>query len=178
MKVHSIVILVVDTDEMGAERVKDTLEQQRYPNHCIGPKVVRIDTADLTDAEYETFNDGTLMTLEARHRIVVAKAAPEARPQPLPLSRWRHHRRESVYRVLGRIRVRLTEAEGWSDLVHYTDDDGKQYAQPPGLFRSKMKRVIRWFHDGVEVLDGRIDTSALKAQLQRSRRFIGDQGEE
>lgn len=50
-QVHRIVLLVVDHDDLGANGVIDVLENVRYPNHCIYPKVMTVDTCvtDWTD---------------------------------------------------------------------------------------------------------------------------------
>ena len=46
MKVHKIVLTVVDFDELGADGVRDTLESVHYPNHCISPVVMSVETRD------------------------------------------------------------------------------------------------------------------------------------
>lgn len=46
-KVHKIVICVVDHDDLGAAEVKIVLEESRYPNDCISPRVVAIDTLEV-----------------------------------------------------------------------------------------------------------------------------------
>ncbi len=52
MKVHKVVLLVVDTDNMGAEGIKEVVESERYPNRCISPRVMAVETRDVewTDA--------------------------------------------------------------------------------------------------------------------------------
>ena len=53
MKVHKVVLLVVDTDNMGAEGIKEVVESERYPNRCISPHVIAVETRDIgewTDA--------------------------------------------------------------------------------------------------------------------------------
>lgn len=47
MKVHRIVLMVIDFDELGAEGVKDALENARYPNRCIAPAVMDSQTVDI-----------------------------------------------------------------------------------------------------------------------------------
>jgi hypothetical protein len=47
MKVHKITVLVVDSDGLGADNVKIELENANYPNDCIYPKVVEIDTREV-----------------------------------------------------------------------------------------------------------------------------------
>ena len=47
MKVHQITLTVIDFDEMGADAIKATIENTRYPNHCISPSVRHIETRDI-----------------------------------------------------------------------------------------------------------------------------------
>lgn len=47
MKVHKLVLMVVDFDELGAEEVAETIENQKYPNHCISPQVIERDTREV-----------------------------------------------------------------------------------------------------------------------------------
>jgi hypothetical protein len=46
MKVHKLTIIVIDFDELGADEVKTTIENQRFPNDCIYPSVESIETRD------------------------------------------------------------------------------------------------------------------------------------
>lgn len=46
MKVHRIVLSVIDFDNLGAEEVCSVLAGTHYPNDCISPKVIEIKTAD------------------------------------------------------------------------------------------------------------------------------------
>lgn len=46
-KVHKITLLVVDHDDLGQEEAKDVLENQRYPNHCMYPQVMDIETVEV-----------------------------------------------------------------------------------------------------------------------------------
>lgn len=46
-KVHKIVLYIVDHDNVGVADVKTLLEEQRYPNHCISPRVLAIDTREV-----------------------------------------------------------------------------------------------------------------------------------
>jgi hypothetical protein len=40
VKVHLLQVLVIDHDELGADEVVRTIQNTRYPNHCISPSVV------------------------------------------------------------------------------------------------------------------------------------------
>jgi len=47
MKVHQIILTVIDYDDLGAEGVRRTIENARYPNHCISPRVAEVQTRDI-----------------------------------------------------------------------------------------------------------------------------------
>lgn len=46
MKVHKIMLYVVDSDGLGGSEVASTITNTRYPNHCISPQVLSVETAD------------------------------------------------------------------------------------------------------------------------------------
>lgn len=47
VKVHKVTLYVVDFDEVGAKGVAQVLEDTKYPNRCIDPRVLEVDTAEL-----------------------------------------------------------------------------------------------------------------------------------
>jgi hypothetical protein len=47
MKAYKIEVLVVDHDGLGADGIRETLENARYPNHCISPQVMAVTAADI-----------------------------------------------------------------------------------------------------------------------------------
>ena len=47
MKIHKVTLLVVDSDDIGAEDIKEVIENQKYPNYCISPSVVTIETEEV-----------------------------------------------------------------------------------------------------------------------------------
>jgi hypothetical protein len=47
MKFHRLEVYVLDFDGLGAEEVQSVLENQRYPNWCISPKVHKMETVDI-----------------------------------------------------------------------------------------------------------------------------------
>lgn len=47
MKVYKIELMVLDMDEIGAEQIRDVLENARYPNRCISPEVKSIEERDI-----------------------------------------------------------------------------------------------------------------------------------
>lgn len=67
VKVFKVEILVIDFDGLGAEEVKNTLENTRYPNRCIDPTVM-----DINEAEVEWSDDHPL-----NHRDLVKKVYKE-----------------------------------------------------------------------------------------------------
>lgn len=47
MRVHKITIMVVDHDDIGPDEASDVLENARYPNHCIYPHVMGVESRDI-----------------------------------------------------------------------------------------------------------------------------------
>jgi len=43
-RVYKIELLVIDHDGIGEAGVKDALENTKYPNHCIAPSVMSVDS--------------------------------------------------------------------------------------------------------------------------------------
>ena len=46
-KIHKVVLMIVDHDDIGAADVVEVLENTRYPNHCIGPHVMHTETREV-----------------------------------------------------------------------------------------------------------------------------------
>jgi hypothetical protein len=49
MQVHKIVLTAIDWDQLGADGVKDAIENARFPNRCIAPRVRAVDSRDIGD---------------------------------------------------------------------------------------------------------------------------------
>ena len=47
MKVYKVEIFIVDHDQLGADEIRDVIENARYPNHCIYPDVKSIIEKDI-----------------------------------------------------------------------------------------------------------------------------------
>ena len=47
MQVMRLEVMVIDMDGLGAEAVKETLENQKYPNYCISPEVKVIEVREI-----------------------------------------------------------------------------------------------------------------------------------
>lgn len=47
MEIHRIVLYVIDFDGLGAEAVREELENTRFANDCISPDIAEIQTRDL-----------------------------------------------------------------------------------------------------------------------------------
>jgi hypothetical protein len=47
MKVHKVILTIIDHDDIGVEEIKEILEYTRYANRCISPEVQNIETADI-----------------------------------------------------------------------------------------------------------------------------------
>jgi len=75
-RAYKLEILIVDTDDVGLEGVKEAIELARYPNHCISPQIKKIEMRQIGEwsdehplnkvetaqAEYERLfgNSGTI----------------------------------------------------------------------------------------------------------------------
>lgn len=46
MKVHKLTVYVIDFDKLGANGVKEAIVNARYPNRCVSPEVLQVETAD------------------------------------------------------------------------------------------------------------------------------------
>ena len=57
MKIHKLIVLVVDHDGLGAAGVKSELENANYPNDCIRPTVIEIDTRDVEWSDDHPLNN-------------------------------------------------------------------------------------------------------------------------
>lgn len=64
VKVHKLEVLIVDHDGLGPDEIKQVLENARYPNHCMSPDVIRIETRQVDWTDEHPLNS----TLEERWR--------------------------------------------------------------------------------------------------------------
>jgi len=71
MKVHKVILLILDTDEVN-EEIKDVIENTRYPNRCINPHVVNIESVEIGefDAEWTNYLLGGVVILTGFHTIM------------------------------------------------------------------------------------------------------------
>lgn len=46
-KVHKVTLIVVDHDDLGGAQVGSVLELASYPNNCVSPSVVRVETKEV-----------------------------------------------------------------------------------------------------------------------------------
>lgn len=47
MKIIKLVVTVIDFDGIGAESIRDTIQNSHYPNHCISPSVHSMEERDI-----------------------------------------------------------------------------------------------------------------------------------
>lgn len=47
MKVYAVTLMVIDFDGLEENGIIETLEHTRYPNHCMSPAVMSIDSHDI-----------------------------------------------------------------------------------------------------------------------------------
>lgn len=56
-KIHKVVLLIVDTDDVGANGVRDVIESTRYPNRCIAPQVMELETQEVEWSDDHPLNN-------------------------------------------------------------------------------------------------------------------------
>ncbi len=65
MKVHVVTLTIIDLDDIGEEDIKNIIESVHYPNRCISPDVVNIETADVGEwGDDHPLNDKRTATAE------------------------------------------------------------------------------------------------------------------
>jgi hypothetical protein len=57
IKVHKVTLLIVDHDDLGAAGVKEVIDNARFPNHCISPDVMAIETQVIEWSDTHPLND-------------------------------------------------------------------------------------------------------------------------
>ena len=72
MKVHRIVLLVVDHDGIGVGEARKVIETARYPNHCISPRVMETATREVEWSDDHPLNGSE--TERAAFKALFAKA--------------------------------------------------------------------------------------------------------
>lgn len=80
MRAYKVELLIIDHDELGEDVIRDTLENTRYPNHCMSPHVRAVKSADIG----EWHDDHPL------NKIGVTKDAVDAyfgEPKPAPVEK-------------------------------------------------------------------------------------------
>ena len=47
MQAHKVTLTIIDMDQLGADEIKSVIENTRYPNRCISPDVVGVETVEI-----------------------------------------------------------------------------------------------------------------------------------
>jgi hypothetical protein len=83
MKAYKVELLVIDFDGLDADGVRDTIENVRYPNHCISPQVMALEDRDI--GEWDDNNPlNRRDTANAEYRRLFGEAARSAIAAPAP----------------------------------------------------------------------------------------------
>jgi hypothetical protein len=56
-QVHKLEILIIDHDGLGADEVQSVLEETHYPNRCIRPHVLKIQTRQVEWSDEHPLNN-------------------------------------------------------------------------------------------------------------------------
>ena len=58
MQVHKVTLSILDFDIVGADEIKDIIENVKYPNHCIAPHVINIESCEIGEwRDHHPLND-------------------------------------------------------------------------------------------------------------------------
>lgn len=60
-RVYKIELLVIDHDGLGESGITETLENSRYPNHCISPRVMSVDSSAIEWEDNHPLNKRSTM---------------------------------------------------------------------------------------------------------------------
>ena len=79
MQAHKLEVFLIDFDELGATKVREAIENVRYPNHYIALSVKSCETREIGP-----WDDAHPLNQTATHNAEVARlfAAPPAKPGP------------------------------------------------------------------------------------------------
>jgi len=75
-KVHRVEVLIVDTDDVGADGVRELLEHTRYPNRAISPQVMAVETREVEWTDEHPLN--RTATAEDAYRALFGSRDAEA----------------------------------------------------------------------------------------------------
>lgn len=64
MKIHRVVLLIVDSDDLGATSTIENIENVRYPNRCLSPRVMKIETKEVEWSDDHPLNHSNTMHRE------------------------------------------------------------------------------------------------------------------
>ena len=56
MKVYKLTVCIVDFDDIGLESTISVLENQRFPNHCLHPRVVDAENGEVEWSDKHPLN--------------------------------------------------------------------------------------------------------------------------
>lgn len=51
MKVYKVTLMILDHDELGLEEIKTVIQEENFPNDCIAPSVMDIESAEIGEWE-------------------------------------------------------------------------------------------------------------------------------
>jgi len=72
MKVYKVEVLIVDHDDLGPDEIQVVLENTRYPNHCMYPTVMKIESRDIGEWE-DSHPINSMVTMEDTYNELFKK---------------------------------------------------------------------------------------------------------
>lgn len=56
-KVYKVEVLIVNHDKLSEQEIRDVIENTRYPNRCIMPKVIKIESHEVEWSDEHPLNN-------------------------------------------------------------------------------------------------------------------------
>ena len=81
MKAYKIEVLILDFDNLGADGIKEEIENARYSNHCIAPKIKQCEERDIGTWSDDHPLNNRLTEGAEYYRLFNERATPERKGQ-------------------------------------------------------------------------------------------------
>lgn len=63
MKIYKVTLSILDFDELGEDEIQSTIENIKYPNWCISPKVMSCEGKEIGE-----WSDDHVLNISATHK--------------------------------------------------------------------------------------------------------------
>lgn len=64
VNVCKVTLLIVDTDDLGEREIRSVIENVSYPNHCVNPRVMKVEAVEVDYHDQHPINMRKTMDAE------------------------------------------------------------------------------------------------------------------